>query len=448
MSRSQRLWEVMDLGRGVLDVTELTLLIGGSLLIEVARHAPDLNSLLQLQVDATLHQLPAQLAKHQKYAVLADHLQGVLVHPGVEKVLDQVRYLATQVLNDVAQDEVWPVAGQLFSELLGRMDVMRVGFMTTSDGVADLIAAPLRIEAGMQVFDPAAHAGQLLVAVGRKLLSQGVDPGAVTLHGHESSMTAAALGQLNLLLNQLPQATLLARDSLRDETYPLSQYDVVVSLPPFGGDRGLDIERDPRFYRVRKGGRIKLETAYVQVGLAALKPGGQAAFLMPSSVLFGGYWGQMREVLSREGIVKAAVNLPSGLLSFAGVFTTLLVFDLPERGEAKSPTLRLVEVEVLGERSRSQRILKPESIDAVVKAIHGQEQEGIKVCDVTLEEQAEKDWVWLLSAYQQPDIQMESLGDTLKLLPAAIERAHHAEKQVETAMQNLQEVLVSARKAQ
>ncbi len=350
-------------------------------------------------------------------------------------------------MNEVPQAEIWSVAGQLFSELLGRMDVMRVGFVTMPDAVADLIAAPLRIEAGMQVFDPAAHVGQLLIAVGRKLLAQGIDPTDVTLVGNESSLTAAALGQLNLLLNQLPDATLTAQDSLRGEAYPLNQYDVVLSLPPFGGDRVLDIERDPRFYRVRKGGRIKLETAYVQVGLAALKPGGQAAFLLPAGVLFGSFWNQMREAVSREGIVRAAVHLPSGLLSFSGLFTALLVFDLPERGEAKSPTLRLIEGEAFGERTRFQRVVKPESIDALVRAIDGQAQEGMNVCEVTLAEQAEKDYLWLVTAYQEQDIQMESLGETLKLIPAAIQQAHDAEQQVAAAMQNLQAVLDNARTA-
>lgn len=447
MNRSQRLVEVMELGRGALELTDLTLLIGGNLLIEVARHTPELNALLHLQEADTLQQLSAQLAKHQKYALLAEQLQGVLAHPGVDKVLDQVRYSVVQLMNEVSQAEIWPVAGQLFSELLGRMDVMRAGFMTMPDAIADLIAAPLRIEAGMQVFDPAAHVGQLLIAVGRKLSAQGIDPTAVTLVGNESSLTAAALGQLNLLLNQLPDATLLAQDSLRDEAYPLNQYDVVLSLPPFGGDRVLDIERDPRFYRVRKGGRIKLETAYVQVGLAALKPGGQATFLLPAGVLFGSFWNQMREAVSREGIVKAAVHLPSGLLSFSGLFTALLVFDLPERSEAKSPTLRLIEAEVFGERTRFQRVVKPEFIDAVVKAIEGHEHEGMNICEVTLAEQAEKDYLWLVSAYQEQDIQMESLDETLKLIPAAIQQAHHAEQQVAAAMQNLQAVLDNARTA-
>lgn len=445
MTRTRRLWELMDLGRGILEVNELTLLIGGHILIETAQRTTGLNSILGLQPDDTIKQLPERLAAHQRYQLLAEHLSGLLIHPGVEKVLDQIRYIASTVLNDVPQTQVWSVAGEVFSELLGRMDVMRAGFMTTPDAVADLVTGPLNLTPGMQVLDPAAHAGQLLVAVGRKLVRQGIDPEDVTLHGREPFRIAAALGQLNLLLNQLPKATMVASDVLIDEPYPLGQYDIVLNIPPFNADRVLDLERDPRFYRARKGGRIKSEAAYLQAGLAALKPGGQAVFLMPSGVLFTSFYSQLRESVAQEGIITAAVNLPAGLLSGTGISLALLVFDLPGRGEAKSTTTQLVEADKVVERSRTLPTLTSETIAAVVEGIRGHEQDGIKVCNVTLSEQAGKDYIWLLSVYQQQDIRMESLPDTLALLPAAIQQAQEVEQQVAVAMKNLQEVLKSSR---
>lgn len=441
MTSSRRLWELMDLGRDLLEFTELGLLVGGGLLVETAQRTPELNRILQLQPNDTIRQLPERLAAHSNYEVLASHLATALRKPGMEKFLDQIRYIVPQILSGVPQEELWSKAGQEFSQLLSRLDTMRAGFLTTSDPITDLVAAPLHLTSGMQVLDPAAHAGQLLVAVGRKLIQQGVEPGSVVLHGYEPSQTAVALGQLNLLLNKIPHAVLLASEFLNSDSYPLGEYDAVLSIPPFNGDRVLDLERDPRFYRNRKGGRIKSESAYLQAGLAALKPGGQASFLMPTGVLFTGFYAYLRQAFASEGIVTAAVNLAPGLLNGTAIATALLVFDLPESGEAKSPSLRLVEAENIGEKSRAQRLLNAASIAAVVDGIRGRESESIKVCEVTSAQQADKDYIWLVASYEQQELHIESLPETQKLIPAAIQRAQETEQAVAAAMANLQKAL-------
>lgn len=447
MTRPRRLWELLELGRGLVDFTELTLLAGGSLLLEAAHRVPSLNSVLQLRSDDSIEQLPERLRAQPRYQLLAEHMTTVLARPGVDKVLGQLRYVTSQILNDIPQEEVWPASGQMFGELLGRADTMRSGFYTLPDTGADLVVSPLRLTAGMQVFDPTAHSGQLLIAVGRKLRAQGVAPEEVTLLGQEAFPFAAAMGQLNLLLNQLPQATLVAGDLLTDESYPLGQYDVVISIPPFNADRVLELERDPRFYRNRKGGRIKSESAYLQAGLAAVKPGGQATFLMPASVLFTGFYAQLREAFAHEGIITAAVHLAPGLLAGTAVTAALLVFDLPDRGEAKSSSLRLVEAENIGEKGRMQRVLTPETVSLIMDGIRGQEGEAVQVCEVTLAEQIEKDFIWLSSAYQQQELHMVSLSATQQLIPAAVQQAQDTEKQVADAMANLQQVLEASRTA-
>lgn len=448
MTSSRRLWELMELGRDLLEFTELGLLVGGGLLVETAQRTPALNRILQLQPNDTVKQLPERLAVHSHYQVLASHLTTALSKPGIEKFLDQIRYIVPQILSGVPQEDLWSKAGQEFSELLSRLDTMRAGFLTTSDSITDLVAAPLHLTSGMQVLDPAAHAGQLLVAVGRKLIHQGIEPESVVLHGYEPSQTAAALGQLNLLLNELPRAILVASDFLSTESYPLGEYDAVLSIPPFNGDRVLDLERDPRFYRNRKGGRIKSESAYLQAGLAALKPGGQASFLMPTSILFTSFYAHLRQAFASEGIVTAAVNLAPGLLNGTAISTALLVFDLPETGESKSASLRIVEAESIGERNRAQRLLNATAIAAVLDGINGRASESIKVCEVTPAQQADKDYIWLIGSYEQQELHLESLSETQKLLPAAIQRAQETEQAVAAAMAHLQKALENSEVAE
>lgn len=446
MTRSRRLWELMELGRGLLDVAELTLLAGASLLVEAAHRVPSLNSVLHLRPDDSIEQLPERLGAEPRYAALAAQTKTVLTRPGVDQLLGQLRYVASQILSDLSQEEVWPATGQLFSELLGRFDVMRSGFSAVPDAVADLVVSPLNVTPGMRAFDPAAQAGQMLIALGRKLRAQGIDPDEAELSGHEASTFAAALGQLNLLLNQLPKATLVAADTLTQGTSPLGQYDAVISLPPFGGDRVIDVERDPRFYRNRKGGKVKSESAYMQVGLAAVKPGGQAVFLLPTSVLFTSFYAQLRQAFAQEGIVTAAVHLAPGLLSGTPVALAVLVFELPDRGGAKSSTLRLVDAENVGEKSRALRTLPADAVSQIAEGIRGQESDAVRVCEVSLAQQIDKDFIWLASAYQEQELSMESPAELQAAVPAAVQRAKATEAQVAEAMANLQRVLEAPRK--
>lgn len=446
MTRFRRLWELMELGRGLLDASELTLLAGASLLVEAAHRVPSLNSVVQLRLDDSIEQLPERLGAEPRYAALAAHTKTVLTRPGVGQLLGQLRYVASQLLSDLTEEEVWPVAGQLFSELLGRFDGMRSGVFAVSDAVADLIVNPLNVTPGMRAFDPAAQAGQMLIALGRKLRAQGMDPDEAELSGHEVSTFTAALGQLNLLLNQFPKATLVTADTLMQGASPLGQYDAVISFPPFNADRVIDVERDPRFYRNRKGGKIKSESAYMQVGLAAVKPGGQAVFLLPSGVLFTGFYAQLRQAFAQEGIVTAAVHLAPGLISGTAIALAVLVFDLPDRGGAKSSTLRLVNAENVGEKNRALRTLTTEAISQIAEGIRGQEGDAIRVCEVSLAEQIEKDFIWLASAYQEQKLFIESLAEIQVVIPAAVQRAKDTEAHVAEAMANLQSVLEDSRK--
>lgn len=446
MIRSRRLWELMELGRGVLDVTELTLLVGASLLVEAAHSVPSLNILLQLHPNDSLEQLPERLGEEPRYAALAAHIRTVLTRPGVDQLLGQLRYVASQLLSDLTEEEVWPATGRLFSELLGRFDPMRSGFSAVPDAVADLVVSPLNVTPYMRAFDPAAQAGQMLIALGRKLRSQGMDPNEAELLGHEASTFAAALGQLNLLLNQLPKATLVAADTLTQGNSPLGQYDAVISFPPFNADRVIDVERDPRFYRNRKGGKVKSESAYMQVGLAAVKPGGQAIFLLPTGVLFTGFYSQLRQAFAQEGIVTAAVHLAPGLLSGTAVALAVLVFDLPDRGSAKSSTLRLVDAENVGAKNRALRTLPAEAVLQIAEGIRGQAGDAVRVYEVSLAEQTEKDFIWLASAYEEQELSMESLAEIQAVVPAAVQRAKDTEAQVAKAMANLQRVLEAPKK--
>ncbi|HJP79795.1 MAG TPA: N-6 DNA methylase [Pseudonocardiaceae bacterium] len=173
------------------------------------------------------------------------------------------------------------------------------------------------------VLDPACGLGGLLLAVGgRRVL------------GQEVSEVSARIASVRMRLAELPDSTILAGDSLREDGFGDELADAVVCDPPFN-ERSwgyTELTSDPRWvYGLPPRGESEL--AWVQHCLAHVRPGGLVAILMPSAAAARRPGKRIRGNLLRAGALRAVLTLADG-------GPDLWLLRRPEAGER--PAMRIL----------------------------------------------------------------------------------------------------------
>jgi type I restriction-modification system DNA methylase subunit len=159
-----------------------------------------------------------------------------------------------------------------------------------------------------RVLDPAAGAGQFLVAAG---LAGGDRVGIL---GFERDPALVRIATTRLLLHGIRNTTLRDIDALRGEI-PIPSVEVVVSSPPFGGK--ADLRETPSWTGLKTA---RSELHYLEVARRCVGIGGRAAVVVPQSVLFGTSAAHLetRRRLVEDQRLVAVVTLPGRLFASPG----------------------------------------------------------------------------------------------------------------------------------
>jgi type I restriction enzyme M protein len=152
-------------------------------------------------------------------------------------------------------------------------------------------------------------------------------------HGFDFDSTMLRIGSMNMLLHGVENPDIRYRDSLSESVGGDEDvYSLILANPPFAGS--LDYESTSKdLQRVVK--TKKTELLFLALFLRLLKPGGQAAVIVPDGVLFGSSTAHaaMRRMLVEDQQLHAVVKLPSGAFRpYAGVSTAILVFTKTNSG--------------------------------------------------------------------------------------------------------------------
>ena len=163
---------------------------------------------------------------------------------------------------------------------------------------------------GMRVLDPGAGTGEFLRSVADR------EP-AAELHGWDVDP-----GVLEVAARLVPEARLMRRSAL--DPFMEARFDLVIGNPPYFQFRASPEIRQ-RFEPVISG-RVNLFALFFQVGIEALKPGGQLAFVVPPSMNNGAYFDGLRETILKHGAVEhLAIHPGSALFPGAQTAVQLLV---------------------------------------------------------------------------------------------------------------------------
>lgn len=152
-------------------------------------------------------------------------------------------------------------------------------------------------------------------------------------HGFDFDSTMLRIGSMNMLLHGVENPDITYRDSLAQEhSGEDEKYTLVLANPPFAGS--LDHETTAKdLQQIVK--TKKTELLFLALFLRLLKPGGQAAVIVPDGVLFGSSTAHkaLRKILVEDQKLHAVVKLPGGVFKpYAGVSTAILLFTKTNSG--------------------------------------------------------------------------------------------------------------------
>jgi len=147
-------------------------------------------------------------------------------------------------------------------------------------------------------------------------------------YGRELKGLSFLLGQMNMILHRVENASLDLGDTLESHEINMAErdkYHVILSNPPYGGKLA---EKPMNFQTNAKN----TECLFLQHIMTNLAVGGRAAVVVPEGVLFrGGSDLKVRKKLLDGFNLHTVLSLPAGVfLPYAGVKTNVIFFDRPK----------------------------------------------------------------------------------------------------------------------
>lgn len=242
---------------------------------------------------------------------------------------------------------------------------------------------------GMEVYDPSAGTGTLLMALAHQIGEE-----RCTIYSQDISQRSNKMLKLNLILNNLVHSldnaiqgdTLTAPYHKNDQGTALRQFDFIVSNPPFkvdfpdthkavaaqaarfwAGVPNVPKEIDP------KKPKMAIYTCFLQHVINSLKPGGKAAIVVPTGFITAksGIEQRILKYLVDEHIVYGCISMPSNVFATTGTNVSVVFLQKPKQGEDFSRRkITLIDASSLGEEykegNNQKRRLLPEEIDKII----------------------------------------------------------------------------------
>ncbi|GAB4587617.1 N-6 DNA methylase [Nocardia sp. IFM 10818] len=222
-------------------------------------------------------------------------------------------------------------------------DTTATGVYSTPAEVAKVMAELLISPATPAVhsaLDPSCGSGSLLLAAARVGVSE--------VYGQD--LLPIQVERTRLLLEAEAGLAPVVRsgDSLASDAFPDLAVDAVLCNPPYGqrdwgsGDLSMDTRWD---YGTPP--RLESELAWVQHGIAHLRPGGTAVLLLPPAVATRPSGRRIRANLVRKGALRAVIGLAPGTAQPWHVGLQIWVLRRPQPGIPAPDSMLFVDTTAL-----------------------------------------------------------------------------------------------------
>ncbi len=263
----------------------------------------------------------------------AHHMKGARFTVPTPGLLDRV----VQMIDELPTEER-DTGGDLYEYMLSKIATSGTnGQFRTPRHIIELMVSMTSPGPDDEICDPACGTAGFLVAAAKHLREQYPDLlhderqrehfHSSMFHGYDFDPTMLRVGSMNMLLHGVEQPDIRYRDSLAEgASDEEGLYDVILANPPFTGS--LDYESVSKDLQAVVRTK-KTELLFVALILRLLKPGGQAAVIVPDGVMFGSSKAHrtLRQEIVDKHRLDAVVKLPAGVFKpYAGVSTAILFF--------------------------------------------------------------------------------------------------------------------------
>lgn len=248
---------------------------------------------------------------------------------------------------------------------------------------------------GMEVYDPSAGTGTLLMALAHQIGEE-----RCTIYSQDISQRSNKMLKLNLILNNLVHSldnaiqgdTLTEPFHKNDQNTALRQFDFIVSNPPFKVDfvdtHAKVAAQTARFWAGvpnvpkeinPKKPKMAIYTCFLQHVINSLKPGGKAAIVVPTGFITAksGIEAKILHHIVEKHIVYGCVSMPGNVFANTPTSVSVLFLQKPKDGsDASTRKVVLIDASKMGEEYKednNQKLrLLPKEIDRIITAFNGQ----------------------------------------------------------------------------
>ncbi|MBL7823680.1 MAG: type I restriction-modification system subunit M [Saprospiraceae bacterium] len=245
------------------------------------------------------------------------------------------------------------------------------GEFYTPGHVVRLLVHLLKPKAGMEIYDPTCGSGGMLIQSLQYVEEQGEDFRNLALYGQEASGTTWAICKMNMILHNIPSATIENGDTLQDPLIPdgatWKKFDIVIANPPFSQNYNkATMKFLTRFsYGFAPETGKKADLMFVQHMVASLKNNGRMATIMPHGVLFrGGDERKIRKGMVDGNIIEAIISLPPALFYGTGIPACVIVINKNKPDNLNNKIL-FINADAEYAEGKVQNILRPEDIEKI-----------------------------------------------------------------------------------
>ena len=281
--------------------------------------------------------------------------------------------LLTNVVNQIEQIpmEDRDTKGDLYEYMLSKLTTAGTnGQFRTPRHIIKMMVELMQPGAREIICDPACGTGGFLVAAAEYLRDLKDSDGNLVLnapgnrehfnkkmfHGFDFDGTMLRIGSMNLMLHNIENPNIEARNSVTEENSELEEaFTLILANPPFKGsiniydvsskllkDIGKSIpKKNPSSNKNNAQGKPKkppgaaTELLFIALIIRLLKIGGRATIIVPDGVLFGSSKShkKVRENLVEKHKLEGVISMPSGVFKpYAGVSTAILIFTKTTAG--------------------------------------------------------------------------------------------------------------------
>jgi type I restriction enzyme M protein len=274
-------------------------------------------------------------------------------------------------------------------------------------------------------YDPCAGSGTLLMS-----LAHSIGESKCTLYSQDISQKSSSLLRLNLILNNLVhsipnivQGNTIREPYHREEDGTLTQYDYIVSNPPFKldfSDYSADLDskaNTDRFFagipNIPKKAKDKMAIypLFIQHIMHTLTTRGKAAIVVPTGFITAqsGIEKGIRQRMVEEKMLAGVVSMPSNIFATTGTNVSILFLDKKNTGDVV-----LIDGSSLGttvkEGKNQKTLLSPEEEQRIIDTFNAKKAEDDFSVAVSYDDIAAKNYS--LSAGQYFEVKIEYVDIT------------------------------------